>query len=106
MAIGTEPRRKNDTKISASPVSAERPAQLKRLARIKGQVEGVERMLKENRYCPEILVQIKAVRSALLGLEAAIFETHMRGCVKKAFNAKDPLEAEKKMNELIELMKS
>lgn len=86
-------------------MTEERPSQIKRAARIRGQVEGVERMLKENRYCPEILQQIKAARSALKSLEAAVLEAHLKGCVRKAFNTKDPFESERKINELIQLMK-
>jgi DNA-binding FrmR family transcriptional regulator len=81
-----------------------RPAQIKRLARIKGQVEGVERMFKDDRYCPEILQQIRSIRAALTGLEATVLEGHLRGCVKKAFSTKDPIESEKKISELIELI--
>jgi DNA-binding FrmR family transcriptional regulator len=87
-------------------VSHSHEADLKRSARIKGQIDGIERMLKEGRYCPDIIQQIKAVRSALRGLECAVLEGHLRGCVKKAFNAKDPFESEAKISELIDLMKS
>ncbi len=80
--------------------------QLKRVARIKGQVEGVERMILEGRYCPDILQQVKAARSALKALELAIYEGHLRGCVKKAIAAKNERESEAKIEELIMLMRS
>ena len=105
MPATAEPRKKSVLNALASSMQSERPAQIKRVARIKGQVEAVERMLKENRYCPEILQQIRAAHSALKSLEASVLEAHLRGCVHKAFTAKDPIEAEKKMNELIQLMK-
>ena len=105
MPATVEARKKSVLTKHTSPMQSERPAQLKRVARIKGQVEAVERMLKENRYCPEILQQIRAAHSALRALEASVLEAHMRGCVHKAFTAKNPIEAEKKMNELIQLMK-
>ena len=78
----------------------------KRMARIKGQVEGIERMMIDGRYCPEIIQQIKAARSALKALESAILENHIKGCVRKAFSAKNIDESNLKISELIELMKS
>ncbi len=40
-------------------------AEIKRLNRIAGQIEGVKKMVDEGRYCPEILSQLRAVRSAV-----------------------------------------
>lgn len=80
-------------------------AELKRLSRIKGQVEGVERMIQERRYCPEIVQQIKAARSALKSLEASIIEGHMRHCVKQAIASRDPFVVQEKIEEIILLVK-
>ena len=80
--------------------------QLKRIARIKGQVEGIERMIIDRRYCPEIIQQIKAARSALKALEIEIYEGHLKGCVKKALSAKNAKDSELKIDELIALMRS
>ena len=92
--------------MSVDVVMHSHEKELKRTARIKGQIEGIERMLREGRYCPEIVQQIKAVRSALRGLECAVIEGHLRGCVRHAFNAKNPAESEEKISELIDLMRS
>ncbi len=78
---------------------------LKRLSRIKGQVEGVERMILEKRYCPEIVIQIKAIRSALKSLEANVIEGHMRSCVKQAISSRDPIIVQEKLEEIVSLMK-
>lgn len=80
-------------------------AELKRLSRIKGQVEGVERMIHEKRYCPEIVIQIKAIRSALRSLEANVVEAHMRHCVKDAIKSKDPAMVNQKLEEILLLIK-
>lgn len=80
-------------------------AELKRLNRIKGQVEGVERMIVERRYCPEIVQQIKAVRAALKGLEASVIEGHMRHCVKQAIASRDAFVVQEKIEEVILLLK-
>lgn len=80
-------------------------SELKRLSRIKGQVEGVERMILDKRYCPEIVNQIKAIRSALKSLEANVIEGHMRSCVNQAIKSRDPIVVQEKLDEIVSLMK-
>ena len=84
---------------------ADHSAELKRLVRIKGQVEGIKGMIIDKRYCPEIVHQIKAVRAALKGLEACIVESHMRHCVKQAIASKDAFVVQEKVEEIILLFK-
>ena len=60
---------------------------LKRLARIEGHVRAVKRMVENDVDCPDVLVQIAAVRSALDSVGKLILEDHMQGCMLKA--AKD-----------------
>lgn len=80
-------------------------AELKRLSRIKGQIDGIERMIIEKRYCPEIVVQIKAIRSALRSLEVNIVEGHLQHCVKAAIKSRDPVVVQEKLEEILSLMK-
>jgi DNA-binding FrmR family transcriptional regulator len=80
-------------------------AELKRLNRVKGQIEGIERMIIEKRYCPDIVMQIKAARSALRSLEANVVEGHMRHCVKTAIKSRDPIVVQEKLEEILLLMK-
>lgn len=89
----------------ATVAAHDHSSELLRLSRIKGQVEGVERMILEKRYCPEIVIQIKAIRSALRSLEANIVEGHMRHCVKDAIKSKDPIVVQEKLEEILFLMK-
>jgi DNA-binding FrmR family transcriptional regulator len=72
-----------------------------RVKRIAGQVQGIGRMIAEDRECPEILHTISAVHAALRGLEAALLEDHVRHCVCDA--AKDPGRLEQRLEELIKL---
>ncbi len=62
----------------------QREAVLKRLARIEGHVRAVKRMVEEDKDCPDVLVQIAAIRSALNGVGRLILEDHMQGCMMKA----------------------
>lgn len=61
-----------------------RKAVLDRLARIEGHVRAVRRMVEEDVSCPEILVQIAAVRSALNGAGRIILEDHVKSCLIEA----------------------
>lgn len=57
---------------------------LRRLKRVEGQIRGIQRMLEEDRYCVDVLVQIAAVRAALDKVGLALIEDHTRGCVRNA----------------------
>jgi DNA-binding FrmR family transcriptional regulator len=52
-----------------------------RINRVKGQVEGIGRMVEEDRYCVDILTQIAAARSALDTLGVELLTDHLEGCV-------------------------
>lgn len=54
---------------------------LRRLAIIKGQVEGLERMIREDTYCVDVLVQVSAIHEALRGVGKVIVQNHLRTCV-------------------------
>lgn len=74
-----------------------------RLNRIKGQVEGISKMILDRRYCPEILIQLKAIRSAIKSLECKILKAHIESCVLNAFESNSRIEKEKKIKELTDL---
>jgi DNA-binding FrmR family transcriptional regulator len=61
--------------------SADKDQLLKRLARIKGQVGGIERMVEEERYCIDVLTQIAAVEAALDKVALGLLDDHARHCV-------------------------
>ncbi|MBK7961782.1 MAG: metal-sensitive transcriptional regulator [Bdellovibrionales bacterium] len=69
---------------------------IKRLNRVKGQIEGIERMILDRRYCTDIIAQVKAASAALKAVESEVFKSHLRGCVKSAFNGNDAFKAEEK----------
>ena len=54
---------------------------MNRLKRIEGQVKGVQRMLEENAYCPDIMVQVSAINSALNSFNKVLLAEHLRTCV-------------------------
>lgn len=79
-------------------------AHLKRLNRVRGQLDGVEKMIQERRYCPDIVFQIRAAAKALQAMEAEIMRTHVHGCVKTAIKSKDEKEVAKKIDEIMNLV--
>ena len=57
---------------------------IERLKKVEGQVRGIQRMVEEDRYCVDILVQIAAARAALNKVGLQLLEGHTRGCVTTA----------------------
>jgi DNA-binding FrmR family transcriptional regulator len=54
---------------------------LDRLARVKGQVGGIERMVAEDRYCIDVLTQISAIQAALDKVALGLLDGHAHACV-------------------------
>ena len=69
-----------------------------RLNRIAGQIEGIKKMIEDGRYCPEIISQLRAVRSAVKAVESNILHKHLQHCVAQSFA--NPQERDKKIEEL------
>ena len=54
---------------------------MNRLKRIEGQVRGVENMLENDAYCPDILIQVSAINSALNSFNKELLAQHIHSCV-------------------------
>ena len=89
---------------SSRPAS-DHSGELPRFKRIKGQIDGVEKMIIEKRYCGEILDQLRAVKSGLVAIEASILETHLHTCVSEAIKSGKQKEAKEKIDEVIDLFR-
>jgi DNA-binding FrmR family transcriptional regulator len=72
-----------------------------RLRRIAGQVAGIQRMVGDDRYCVDILMQVSAVRAALGKVSQLVLDAHIHTCVTTAFESGDPSDREAKIAELI-----
>jgi CsoR family transcriptional regulator, copper-sensing transcriptional repressor len=77
---------------------------LKRLRRIEGQVRGLQRMVEEDRYCADIMMQIASVQEALRAVGRALMRNHLRHCATQAISKGSPEEAEAMYDELLELI--
>ncbi|MEE4211365.1 MAG: metal-sensitive transcriptional regulator [Parvularcula sp.] len=75
-----------------------------RLARVEGQVRGIAKMVEADRYCIDVVRQIKAARAALGSLEAMILEDHLASCVDAALVSGDLDERRAKVEELVAVL--
>lgn len=57
---------------------------INRLARVEGHVRGIKKMVEEGKPCPDVLIQIAAVRSAVNNVGRIILEDHLKGCMFEA----------------------
>lgn len=80
-------------------------SELARLSKVMGQLVGIEKMIHARRYCPEVIQQIRAARSALLALEVAIIKGHLTSCIKDSAQNDSSAELDRKLKELFHLIK-
>ncbi len=74
---------------------------LNRMKRIEGQVKGIERMIENEQYCSDILMQISAVRAALNKVSGIILENHAKNCIKQRLSEVDSDDA---LEELLDII--
>jgi hypothetical protein len=93
---------KCDCREKHTPRSEEAQRALQnRLNRMIGQLNGMKKMVEENRYCGDILIQLAAVESALQGFGYIVLQDHMKTCVVEGVRNGDLAV----VDEAVELMK-
>ena len=83
----------DDTKVKA----------LGRLRRIEGQVQGIQRMVEEEKYCVDILLQLTAVEGAVEQVQRLLLGRHIESCVADAIRSGSTRDRQKKVDELLEV---
>ena len=78
--------------------------QLQFLNKIEGQISGIQKMIREKRYCPDIITQVHSIIGALYRVENEIFKKHVQGCVVHALKGKSGVEKQEKIDEIVELI--
>ena len=96
-AEGDEPR----TAVAVDPDVKAR--NIRRLRLIEGQVRGLQKMVEEDRYCADILMQISSVHEALRSVGRELMRNHLKHCATAAIKW-GPDTAEPMYDELVELM--
>ena len=89
-AIGVDP------KIKAS--------NLKRLRRIEGQIRGIQKMVEDDRYCADIMIQISAAQQALRTVGRSLMSNHLSHCATEAITNGTPEQARAMYDELLDLI--
>ena len=78
---------------------------LTRLKKAEGQIRGIEKMIEEDMYCPDILIQVSAVTSALNSFNKELLACHIRSCVAEDIREGNEEAIGELVNVLQKLMK-
>jgi DNA-binding FrmR family transcriptional regulator len=79
-------------------------AVLTRLRRIEGQVRGLQKMVEDERYCADVLMQVSSVQEALRGVSRSLLHNHLKHCAAEAIRSDDPERSDAMYEELLELV--
>ncbi len=83
----------------------EKKALNKRLRLVEGQIRGIQRMVEEDAYCPDILTQVSAVTSALNSFNKELLACHIRSCVSEDIRKGDDASIDEFVRLMQKLMK-
>ena len=76
----------------------------KRLRRIEGQIRGLQKMVAEDCYCADIIVQIASAQEALRGVARNLMKNHLLHCASHSLSSGKPEDATAMYEELLELI--
>jgi DNA-binding FrmR family transcriptional regulator len=79
-------------------------ANTNRLRRIEGQLRGLQKMVEEDRYCADVIVQIASVQEALRGVARNLMKNHLQHCAAKALSGGNASHNAAMYEELLELI--
>jgi len=81
-------------------MQADKKKILRYLKTTKGQIEGIIKMVEQDRYCVDISTQVLSVQALLKKANNEVLRSHINNCVKEAFNEGN---GEEKVEELINI---
>lgn len=76
---------------------------LTRLKKARGQIDGIIKMIDEDKYCVDILTQILALQGAIKGVQSQVLESHMNTCGLKKLASKDEEARQQFIQEIIKV---
>ena len=88
--------------VAVDPVLKE--ANRHRLRRIEGQIRGLQKMVEEDRYCADIIMQVASVQEALRSVARNLMKNHLHHCAAKAMLSGKKDKTEAMYDELLELI--
>ncbi len=75
-----------------------------RMNKVVGQLQGIQKMVEEDRYCVDILIQLSSAVGALSRIEDLVMRQHLEHCVAEAMASGKEKEKEKKIDEVMEVV--
>ncbi len=78
---------------------------LRRLRIVRGQLDGLERMVSEGKYCVDVLTQVSAIHEALRGVGKVVVRNHLETCVTDKLRDRDPAQYDELMDIVYKLSK-
>ena len=75
-----------------------------RLAKIAGQINAVSRMVDDDRYCIDVIRQVRAAKAALSSLEQVMLREHVDTCVTHALTGEDVALRKERVEELVAVL--
>ncbi|MBI3089362.1 MAG: metal-sensitive transcriptional regulator [Candidatus Tectomicrobia bacterium] len=75
-----------------------------RLRRVEGQVRGIQQMVEDDRYCIDILTQLRSAVAAMERIEEIVMRTHLQTCVATAMRSGDSAEQNGKIDEVMMIL--
>ncbi len=82
-------------------MKAEREGVVRRLKTVRGQIDGLLRMVDDDRYCIDISNQLMASIAILKNVNKDVLEAHLKSCVSQAMTEGNSAEQEEKIKEII-----
>ena len=83
-------------------MSEERTTALQYLKTVRGQVDGIIKMIQDDRYCIDVANQVLAAQALLRKAELSILQGHLRHCIKEACMTNNPDEKIEELNRILE----
>ena len=75
-----------------------------RLRRIEGQIRGLQKMVEDERYCADVLMQVSSAQEALRGVSRSMLHNHLKHCAAEAIRSDDPDRSAAMYEELLDLV--
>jgi len=85
-------------------MKADRELTLKKLKTVRGQIEGLIKMVEDDRYCVDISNQLMASIGILKNINRDVLDAHLKHCVTEAFDSDDSTEKKQKVDEIIKII--
>ena len=77
---------------------------LRRLSRIEGQLRGIQRMIEDDRYCPDILTQVSSAQQALRAVARSLMRNHLEHCATQAIRDGSVEQRQAMYDELLDMI--